>query len=334
MERHAQQALLAGLLLLLPVAAVSAYGQGMPTEVSGTYTNEAAGVEITFPDGWSGFEVAQTPETTLVATSPGGLSESDPQTMKTISLLITDKAARDVNDPSSFTQDVSDCEQPTIQSRTVAGVQGTELTVECPSTAQKWRMVAVETADSIVGVMFMTPTSEFDSNIAAFDSAVASLQVQGASGSSGVPTSPTDPGTPAEPEPEAVEATHSVTAGSETISVATTSVSAVSDFALSEESKTVSFKTDGTGSETLVTIGSILEGPYTVMVDGEATTDFQESTDADGVKTISVPHASGAHEVSISGTQVVPEFPVAALGAIAATVGVVAVLGRARFFNR
>src|SRR5919201_927143 len=104
MKKYSRQAFLAGFLLLLPVAAVSAYAQG-PTPVSGAYVNEEAGVQITFPDGWSGFEVPQTSETTLVATSPGGLSESDPATMKTISLLITAKAGRDPSDPFSLTQD-------------------------------------------------------------------------------------------------------------------------------------------------------------------------------------------------------------------------------------
>jgi hypothetical protein len=319
--------LLAGLLLLLPIAAVSAYGQGMPQEVSGTYTNESAGVEITFPDGWSGFEVGQTVDTTLVATSPGGLSEGDPQTMKTITLLITDKAARDVNDPSSLTNEVIDCEQPSIVSRTAAGVQGTELTVECPSSDQKWRMVAVETSDRIVAVMFMAPTAEFDANVGAFDSAVASLQVQGASNSGAPPSTPP-------PEQQTTLVSHSVTVGSESISVATTSTSTVSGFALNEGSKMVSFRTDGTGSETTIVIGAILEGPYTVMVDGEETSDFEESTDAQGMKTITTSHGPGAHEVSISGTQVVPEFPIAVLGAMAAIVGVIAVAGRAKFFSR
>jgi hypothetical protein len=332
MNRRAQQALLAGLVLLLPMAVVSAYGQEMPQEVSGRYTNEVVGVEITFPDGWSGFEVAQTSETTLVSTSPGGLSETDPVTMKTINLLITDKAARDVNDPSSLTQDVIDCEAPSIASRTVAGVQGTEVTVECPGTAQKFRMVAVETADNIVGVTFMAPTSEFDSNLGAFDSAVASLTVQGATGTGAIPSTPTD--TDTSPDPQTASITHSVMVGAEAISVATTSSSTVSDFSLDEGSKTVSFKTDGTGSETVIAIGAILEGPYTVMVDGQESTDFEESTDAQGMKTITTAHGSGAHEISISGTQVVPEFPIAVLGAVAALVGAVAVAGRTKFLNR
>ncbi len=325
MHRYTREALLAGFLLLLPVAAVSAYAQGMPEEVSGTYVNSEAGVQITFPDGWSGFEI-QTAEANLVTTSPGGLSEGDPATMKSITLMVTDKGVRDVNDPSSFNQDVDTCNAPSITSRTVAGVQGTELTVECPDTAQKFRMVAVETADNIVVVMYMTPASDFDSNVGAFDSAVASLQVQGATGSGGVPTTPT--------EEEPGSSMMDVMVAGESIAVAVESSSTISALALNEGSKMLSFKADGNGDETEVSVGKVLEGPYTVMVDGEATTDFEESTDDQGVKTITVAHGTGAHDVTVTGTQVVPEFPIVALGAVAAAIGAVSVLGRTRLFKR
>lgn len=327
MKGYAKQALLSGVLLLVPLAAVSAYAQGMPgiQEVSGTYVNEDLGVEISFPDGWSGFEIAQTSDTTLVATSPGGMSEGDPETMKTISLLVTGKGGRDPNEPSSLTQDVIDCNQPSIGSRTVAGVQGTEVTVECPASNQKWRMVAIETVDTIVAVMFMSPASEFDSSIAAFDSAVSSLKVQGTVSTGGIPS------TPSEQEP--TTSMQSVTVSGESIEVSVESLSTVSDFALSEESKTLSFKTDGTGSETTVGVGRVLEGPYTVMLDGQATTSYTESTASDGTKMITTAHGSGAHQVTITGTQVVPEFPIIAIGAILAVVGLVGVMGRTRIFR-
>lgn len=325
MHRYTKEALVAGFLLLLPVAAVSAYAQGMPAEVSGKYVNAEAGVEITFPDGWSGFEI-QTPEANLVTTSPGGLSESDPETMKSITLMVADKGVRDVNDPGSFNQDVDSCNPPSIASRTVAGVQGTEATVECPSTAQKFRMVAVETADNIVVVMYMTPASEFDSNLGAFDSAVASLSVQGATGTGGVPSTPT--------EDEPSSSMMDVMVAGESVAVAIESSSTISALALNEDNKMLSFKADGTGGETEVSVGKVLEGPYTVMVDGEATTDFEESTDDQGVKTITVTHGTGAHDVTVTGTQVVPEFPIVALGAIAAAIGAVSVLGRTRLFKR
>ncbi|MGI0014329.1 MAG: hypothetical protein ACREBU_12940 [Nitrososphaera sp.] len=328
MKRYTKEALLAGFLLLLPVTAVSAYAQGMPQEVSGTYVNEELGVEITFPDGWSGFEVAQTSETTLVTTSPGGLSESDPATMKTISLLITDKGGRDPNDPSSLTQEVIDCNQPSINARTVAGVQGTEVTVECPSTAQTWRMVAVETADNIVGVMFMAPSSEFDSNVGAFDSAVGSLKVEGAMDIEG--------GNGGGVSIDLTAVTRTVVIDGASVNVAIRTNSTIGQLDLDEDNKRVSFTVDGetgTSGTTEIDIGTMLNGPYTVTIDGQATTDFEVTNEgtADAVMTISYTHSE--HDVMITGTSVVPEFPIVFLGTIAAVIGAVIVVGRTRLIR-
>jgi hypothetical protein len=329
MNRYIREAFLAAILLFLPAAAVSSYAQSMPKAVSGTYVNAELGVEITFPSGWSGFEVTQTSETTLVATSPGGMSEGDPATMKTISLLITDKAARDPNDPSSLTQDVLDCNQPSINSRTVAGVQATEVTVDCPSSAQKWRMVAVETADNIVAVMFMTPASEFDSNVGAFDSAVGSLQVEGAAdtgGTSGVGLSI-----------GLTTVTRTVVIAGANVNVDFRTNSTISAVTVDENKKQVSFTVDGqtgTRGTTEVEIGQMLMGPYSVTIDGQTVTDFDVKNEGsvDAVMTLSYTHSE--HDVVVTGTSVVPEFPLAAVGAVAAAIGVVSVLGRTKFLSK
>ena len=329
MNRYTREAFLAAILLFLPAAAVSSYAQSMPKAVSGTYVNAELGVQITFPNGWSGFEVTQTSETTLVATSPGGLSESDPATMKTISLLITDKGARDPNDPSSLTQDVIDCNQPSINSRTVAGVQATEVTVDCPSSAQKWRMVAVETADNIVAVMFMTPASEFDSNVGAFDSAVGSLQVEGAAdtgGTSGVGVSI-----------GLTTVTRTVVIAGANVNVDFRTNSTISAVTVDEDKKQVSFTVDGqagTRGTTEVEIGQMLMGPYSVTIDGQTVTDFDVKNEGsvDAVMTLSYTHSE--HDVVVTGTSVVPEFPLAALGVVAAAIGVVSVLGRTKFLSK
>ena len=330
MIRYAQQALIAAILLLVPLAAVSAYAQGMPEVVSGTYVNSEAGVEITFPDGWSGFEVSQTSETTLVATSPGGLSEPDPETMSTITLLVTAKGGRDARDPDSLTQDVIDCNPPSITSRTVAGVQGNEITVECPSSNQKSRMVTIETAENIVAVMFMTPTAEFDSKVGAFNSAVDSLSVEGAVNSGG--TGGSDGGGMI----ELTTVTRAVVIADANVDISIRSSSTIGPLELDADNKRVSFTADGeTGTEgkTEIEIGKMLEGPYTVTIDGQATTDFEVANEGsvDAVMTISYTHSQ--RDITITGTQVVPEFPLASLGVIAAAVGVVAVLGRARFIK-
>jgi len=329
MSRYAHEAFLAGILLLLPLAAVSAYAQ---QAVSGTYINEGLGVEITFPDGWSGFEVSQTSETTLVATSPGGLSESDPGTMKTINLLITDKSGRDPRDPSSLTQDVIDCNPPSVNSRTVAGAQASEVTVDCPSSAQKMRMVAVETEDKIVAVMFMTPASEFDSNVGAFESAVTSLKVEGAEDTEG--TGGTSGGNGGGVSIELTTDTHTVVIAGANVNVYFRTNSTISAVTVDEDKKQVSFTVDGqtgTSGTTEVEIGQMLMGPYTVTIDGQTTTDFEVANEGsvDAVMTLSYTHSE--HDVVITGTSVVPEFPVVLVGALAAIVGVVAIVGRTRF---
>lgn len=328
MKQYMRQALVAGFLLLLPAAAVSAYAQ-MPTEVSGRYSS-AAGVEITFPDGWSGFEVSQTSETTLVTTGPGGLS-GDPETMSTITLLITAKGGRDARDPDSLTQDVIDCNPPSITSRAVAGVQGNEITVECPSSNQKMRMVTIETATNIVAVMFMTPTAEFDSKVGAFDSAVNSLSVEGAIDSGG--TGGTDGGLSI----ELTSVVRTVVIADANVDVSIRSNSTIGPLELDADNKRVSFTADGeTGTEgrTEIEIGKMLEGPYTVTIDGQATTDFEVANEGsvDAVMTISYTHSE--RDITITGTQVVPEFPIVVLGAVAAAIGAVSVLGRTRLFKR
>ncbi len=123
----------------------------------------------------------------------------------------------------------------------------------------------------------------------------------------------------------------SVTVEGSPIDVSVTSSSTISAFNINEESKTLSFRTSGTGTETVIAVGAVLEGPYTVMVDGQATE--AEESQEDGVSTLTVPHSSGDHEVTVTGSQVVPEFPVAMIGVIAVVIGVVAVVGRTKVFR-
>src|SRR5213593_4758919 len=104
MSNHTAKAFAAGLVLVFLITATSAYAQAPPgmVEVSGKYVNAKSGVEITFPDGWSGFEIT-TSNATLVTTGLGGMSESDPEKINSITVIITDKSSnKDPRDPSSF----------------------------------------------------------------------------------------------------------------------------------------------------------------------------------------------------------------------------------------
>lgn len=318
-------AFIAGTVALMLVSVSASYAQAPPgipnmQEITGKYVDQASGVQITFPDGWSGYSVPYS-SGVMVATAQGGMS-GDSQTMKSIVLVVSDKSTnKDPRNPSSFANDVNNCDAPTIVSRTVAGVQGTEATVNCPSTSQKFRMVAVETPTHWVAVMYMTPTADFDSQIGSFDSAVSSLQVNGAINTQGQPTTQTP-----------TTSKMSVMVQGKPIDVSINSASTISAMKLDEASKTLSFKADGTGTQTSVAVGSVLQGPFTVMVDGNAV-QAQQSQDS-GVSMLTIPYASGSHTVTISGTQVVPEFPLASVGILAAVIGMIAILGRTNAVKR
>jgi hypothetical protein len=91
---------------------------------------------------------------------------------------------------------------------------------------------------------------------------------------------------------------------------------------LDEESRTLRFNLSGaadTGGQTTIEIGKVLEGPYTVFIDGEPTRNFTQSRDnVSGVTMLTVEYPEGASEIEVQGVRVVPEFPVL-LGSILAT---------------
>ncbi|MGI0037085.1 MAG: hypothetical protein ACRD99_01845 [Nitrososphaera sp.] len=332
MRKYFSEAFLAAFALLISTTAVSAYAQGMPEEVSGTYSTPDGGVTITFPDGWSGFPFG-TGGMQMVSVIPGGM-EAGGDMQKAMMLIVADKSEVDPTDPGSFspTEDAPDCSNPpTPTETTVSGKKGFEMTMECTDDegqTTKMKMTIAETADKWIAFMYISPPAEFDADLGKYDAAVDTIQIQGAVDAT-VPVMPSgDGGTTDDGEVEAKPMP--VMVAGESVDVSVESTSTISAFMLDEATKTLSFKADGTGDMTVVSVGSVLEGPYTVMVDGQATTEFEETTDAEGVKTISVPHSSGAHDVTITGTQVVPEFPIALLGIVAALIAIVSVVGRTR----
>ena len=347
MRKYLSVAFLAAFALLISTTAVSAFAQDMPEgfdpgsftmpdEISGTYSNSDAGVTITFPDGWSGIAM-EFGGAVFASVTPGGMTgEEEPKKM--IALVIANKTEVDEapTDPGAFSDSETEqeCSDPVIGETTVSGKRAYEITVECTvdGESNKMKITAAESADNWVGVMYMSPVAEYDADIGKYDAAVDSLQIEGAVDASipEMPTGGTDDGNTTDDGSDSESNDMPVMVAGEEVNVAVESTSTISEFELDEATKTLSFKADGTGDSTSLSVGAVLAGPYTVMVDGAATEDFEESTDANGVTTISVPHASGAHDVTITGTQVVPEFPIAMLGIVAAVIAVITVAGRTR----
>ncbi|HSF27402.1 MAG TPA: PEFG-CTERM sorting domain-containing protein [Nitrosopumilaceae archaeon] len=108
-----------------------------------------------------------------------------------------------------------------------------------------------------------------------------------------------------------------ITVGENKIFLNVQSSSMISDFAFDEGNKQISFKVTGdkgTSGVTLVPVSQVLEGPYVVTFDGQVWRDFQTVEDKNSGDTflrIRYPHST--HEITITGTAVVPEFPVTGL---------------------
>ena len=110
--------------------------------------------------------------------------------------------------------------------------------------------------------------------------------------------------------------------------------SKVDSFAFESEKKQISFTVSGdpeVEGVVMVNVGKFLGGPYFVLLDGlPHSNTFVDGEGTDSKLMIIYEHST--HEITITGTNVVPEFPVPIL-AIAAVIGVVAILGRTRMFN-
>jgi hypothetical protein len=115
------------------------------------------------------------------------------------------------------------------------------------------------------------------------------------------------------------ESSHNIEAeGGETFDVQITSNSNIADVVLDEEAKELSFTVEGeTGTKgvTEVTVPkAMLSGEMMVMIDGEAVSStssdiiLKSETNADVTFEINYSHSE--HTVEVTGTNVVPEFPV------------------------
>jgi hypothetical protein len=115
------------------------------------------------------------------------------------------------------------------------------------------------------------------------------------------------------------------------IDVLLQSSSSITKFGLDENNKKIYFTADGddTGT-TRLSLGNVLKGPFVVMIDDQETLDF---TIDEQEETLEMTYSSGSHEISIIGTQVVPEFPLSVIGVIAVLIGMVAIIGRTKIFQ-
>lgn len=286
-------------------------------EVSGDYTNAATGVSITFPAKWTGIEM-ETPQGTVVTVAPGGMSSGQPTQMMNLMLSDKTKVKEAPTDPS---QGKSKCETASTSSVAISKTVATEIVVTCTDdygNTTKAAIVSSQTEKQWISAMFISPVEKFDDSIGLFHDALKTMDIPNV-----IPT--TEP-VVAELKPSTLK----VVVDGDQVEVPVKSSSEVSHLILDEEKKMVSFSVDGSSDgTTLVGIGSILKGPYAVMIDGEQAKDYLMEDEM----TMKFSLLAGSHEISVSGAQVVPEFPVALIGLIVAMVGIVAVIGRTKILG-
>jgi hypothetical protein len=113
------------------------------------------------------------------------------------------------------------------------------------------------------------------------------------------------------------------------------STSAVSNIAFDEQAKQLSFSVSGNSEGTArAPIGWLLAGPVTVMMDSVEITDYEITENQEtGETSITIIHAEGDHEIVISGTNVVPEFPYS-IFILLATIGIIVILGRTGLMSK
>ncbi|HEV8386330.1 MAG TPA: hypothetical protein VGQ03_01785 [Nitrososphaera sp.] len=129
----------------------------------------------------------------------------------------------------------------------------------------------------------------------------------------------------------------SVKVAEDAIEVQVNSTSTISDFALDEENKKISFNVNGAAGAdgmTEIYIGKILEGPYTVTVDGEVMDNVEViQSEESATSIIKIAHSDDSQVIAVTGTNVVPEFPINAIW-IASLTGVLILFARSKMVRK
>jgi hypothetical protein len=174
--------------------------QGTRTPVNGTYTNSNYGVQITLPDGWSGFEMKSTSGNTRVMIAPGGYQTGQGVPRPPITIGISMIPISSTTSTSQFMQRNMQgvtCTNST-STNTVNSLNLNVVTKDCTGTdangnpiAMKSKAETIQTGLANIVLSYRAnPSSGFDSQVATFDSMVSSLQIVNATQAPAVPEFP------------------------------------------------------------------------------------------------------------------------------------------------
>ena len=315
------------------------------SSVSGRYSHQDE-VIVTFPEGWSGFEVTENNGSTLVVavgpedlSIPTELQDADP----VIFLVVSKRASVDMApglDPPLISignnGPTLNCELQSSKIILLNSVFSEELQSLCElaistsdntngnHTTTALHAILTRTEDKWVALIIYGTPQNVAANRPEFEKTLTTLTVAGALEINipfGVPNI----------------TAYNVNANRSIVSVDLISSSNISDFTLDEADRTILFKAEGrpgTQGISEISIGRVLEGPYIVTVNGEIWNDYDVlNQESPREEKIQIRYEHGISQIEIKGTQVVPEFPSGWIIGIAAslTLGSMIAFGLARF---
>lgn len=327
-------------VLIIPVLGAGAQSDS-PEElkkVEGKYANLDAGIAVEFPDGWSGFEMSLTfgsMQTMMVVAAQGGIEPEEimdmmpekPVIMLAILSMPVTEDMESTDNPPQLNQEGMECTQASFRTVKLSDVDSLEAVIECTSDVDgkevhakgKTFFMNQESAEKTgsVTVMFAAPSDMYDANVDEFDESLKTLQVNDASAFK-----------------LSMDNTlsESFTVSDDNADVRAESSSEVSNLSFSEIDKSLSFDVsgnDGTVGATTAYVGSILKEPYIVTIDDNPT-NFEMITDESGIKGVKVVYLNtmDVQNVTIAGSEVIPEFPLVAIAVMGLMVGITIAVSR------
>lgn len=296
-------------------------------EVKGNYVNEDLGIELVLPENWSGMElpIAIEPAIGGLMASPEDASSNE----VAMSLIIIDATKFDPSTQPTSPQpeDVEfKCTTLSLNTIEISEIKGMEIVVECEDIPTSYKIKSVflsqEKDDNIrfIQLALIASSELYDIYIKDFDDSVKTLKVSNA-----IPPTIN----------LSKEKTEKVMIEDKDIDIRIKSTSDIKDIQLNKEDKSITFKVegkDGSMGMTEIHVGSVLKGPYTVLLDGNPI-EAIEVTNESGEQILRIIYMHSIHEIKVLGTEVVPEFPVAVLPILALITGIAIFVARSRSLN-
>jgi hypothetical protein len=170
---------------------------GMPSMITGKYTNSDFGVQMTFPNGWRAMETKTSTGASVSAFQQDQeLSNGGSTSASVISLTMMTKPTTVYTDPNIPTDPKVKCDVISSDNTNINGMSATVTVTQCtgPDGDIKMKGYSFQTDKNLIYANYMAmPSSLYDGNVAIFDSALNTLQITNTIGapSAPQPSSPT-----------------------------------------------------------------------------------------------------------------------------------------------